>query len=70
MKKLEGFGQQVPPLKKFVFIYFAQKGIPESEADRFFRHYDACGWKNAEHKPIQNWKTLACEWAWQATHRR
>lgn len=59
-----GFGKQIPPDRTFVSIYFAQKGLPESEAERFFVHYDLRGWKNTEGNPVQNWKTLACDWIW------
>ena len=59
-----GFGKEIPPIRKFVSIYFAQKGFPESEAERFVMHYELKGWKNTEGNPVQNWKTLACDWIW------
>jgi hypothetical protein len=62
--KAEGFGRQVPPKRAFVSIYFAQKGLPESEAERFFSYYDNIDWKNADGNPVRNWKTLACDWIW------
>lgn len=61
----EGFGKQVPPKREFVSIYFAQKGLPESEAERFFSYYDNIGWKNANGNSVHNWKTLACDWIWE-----
>lgn len=60
----DGLGKQVPPNRVFVSIYFAQKGLPESEAERFFLYYEDRDWKNTEGNPIRNWKTVACEWIW------
>jgi hypothetical protein len=64
----QGLGKQVPPEKVFVLIYFAQKGMPDSEAMRFYNYYESVGWKNEEGNPIQNWKTLASEWTWRILH--
>lgn len=68
-KKTEGFGRQVPPERGFVLIYFLQKGMPESEAERFYDHYTNKDWKNEERNPIQNWKTVASDWIWNKRYR-
>ena len=67
--KPQGFGKQIPPKKESVYIYFAQKGLPESEAERFFKCNEGRHWQNGNGKLIQNWKTLACEWTWKALHK-
>ena len=67
-KKEAGFGNQVPPCLLHVSIYFSQKGFSNQEAIRFFEYHESIHWKNAEGNPIQNWKTIACEWIWNRLH--
>ncbi len=53
--------QNIPPLEH-VKIYFNEKGISETEAEKFFNHYEALGWVTSSGTQIQNWKASARNW--------
>ena len=53
--------QNNPPLEH-VKIYFNEKGISETEAEKFFNHYEALGWVTSSGTQIQNWKASARNW--------
>jgi len=57
-----GFGNAVPPSKEHVVIYFLQKELSETEAIRFYNHFQKKKWKNQRHKKIANWKVAAWDW--------
>jgi hypothetical protein len=59
-----GFGSDVPPDKGQVMIYFLQKGYPESDALKFYVHYNNRLWRNAGGDLISDWKCLAWQWIW------
>ena len=59
---LAGFGSGCPPDEIHVEIYFLQQGSTNAEAVKFFNHYTAKGWSNAEGRRGKNWKRLA--WTW------
>jgi hypothetical protein len=58
----DGFGNQCPPDEIHVGVYFLQQGSTVVEAVKFFNHYAAKGWSNAEGRRLKNWKRLA--WTW------
>jgi len=65
MKKklsLSGFGSECPPDEIHVGVNFLQLGSTAIEAVRFFNHYAAKGWSNAQGRRLKNWKRLA--WTW------
>lgn len=64
LKQKQGLGIQVPPLEAHVKIYFDQQGMPEQQAEKFYRHYQNQHWKNDNGYPVRNWKTEASKWIW------
>jgi len=59
MKKNEGLGTSVPPLKEHVLIYFLQKNSSEAEAIFFYDQFQKRKWKNKRNRKVANWKTAA-----------
>jgi len=49
----------IPITIEMVRDYFKENKYLESEADKFFLHYSAAGWKTSGGAPITNWKQLA-----------
>lgn len=45
-----------------VSAYFTSMSYPESEAKKFFAHYEANGWLQNGKVPITNWKAAADKW--------
>ncbi|MFB9843911.1 hypothetical protein [Mucilaginibacter ginsenosidivorans] len=60
-----GLGDQVPPVWEHVLIFFDQAGLPETEARRFYQHYQEMQWQGLKGGLIRNWKTKAQEWIWE-----
>lgn len=57
-----GFGNQCPPDETYVRVYFLQQESTIIDAVKFFNHYTAKGWSNAQGRRLKNWKRLA--WTW------
>jgi hypothetical protein len=57
----KGFGNEMPPQKELVEIYFDQKGF-SIQAALFYDHYEQAGWCSPKGTPYRNWKLLAGEW--------
>ena len=60
-------GKAPPPNKKpeslnDVVAFFHLLGHPETEAAKFFNHYEANGWLQAGKVPIANWPAAARKW--------
>ncbi|HEU4552219.1 MAG TPA: hypothetical protein VFS25_05275 [Chitinophaga sp.] len=58
-------GQTTPapiPNREEVFSYFNAMAYPQKEAERFFNHYRANGWKQGGKTPIANWQAAAEKW--------
>ncbi len=53
--------QNIPPLEH-VKIYFDVRGSNETEAEKFFNHYEALGWVNSSGTPIRDWRAMARNW--------
>lgn len=62
MPRFIGSGKNVPPIKKYVIIYFSEKGMSTHQALEFFSHFENRKWENYRNKPLFNWKTAAWEW--------
>ncbi len=62
---ISGFGRQVPPRLQYVLIFFDQAGLSETEARRFYNHYEDMDWRGLKGAPIRNWKTKAQQWIWE-----
>ncbi len=60
-----GLGRQVPPTLNYVLIFFDQAGFSETEARRFYNHYEGMDWRGLNGGLIRNWKTKAREWLWE-----
>ena len=63
-KQKKGLGTDVPPIFAHVLIFFDQAGFTDTEAERFFQHYQGMHWKGLKGGLIRNWKTKAQEWIW------
>lgn len=50
-----------PPDLEEVKLYFADKSGTEAQAERFFYHYEANGWKVGKNS-MKNWKAAASGW--------
>ncbi|MGV8829008.1 MAG: hypothetical protein ACWA6U_11875 [Breznakibacter sp.] len=53
--------QNNPPMEH-VKIYFEVRGSNETEAEKFFNHYEALGWVNSSGTTIRDWKASARNW--------
>lgn len=61
LDNFNGFGENIPPDRTIVAIYFDQKDLPEC-ADNFFTEQELSQWKTIKGVPIRNWKVVATEW--------
>jgi len=59
---VNGLGNNVPPLREHVIIYFLQKGTSENVATSFYDYFNARRWRNQRNKKVQNWKVAAWNW--------
>lgn len=67
---VSGKGTDVPPLLKFVIIFFNQKKETIEEANSFYAFYHSNGWTTIKGTQVRNWKTKANEWIWDKYHER
>ncbi|WP_068472084.1 hypothetical protein [Saccharicrinis aurantiacus] len=51
-----------PPPLEHIKIYFQQKAQSDSEAERFFNHYESNGWLVGGKSPMKDWKASARNW--------
>jgi len=58
-KPIENINKQID--KKEVLFFFKNKNWPELQANKFFNHYEAVGWKKSN-TPIENWQAAAENW--------
>ncbi|MDP3314177.1 hypothetical protein [Lutibacter sp.] len=52
-------------IKKDILFFFKEKEWPKIEAEKFFNHYEAVGWKKGIN-PIENWQAAAENWMLKA----
>lgn len=60
----QGFGENIPPDKEQVIVYFLEKGQSEKQALDFFAERAARKWRNLRGSVISNWKVHAWEYIW------
>ena len=53
---------ELPPNVEEVLIFFKEKKEDETDAKKFYNHYQANGWKMGGKTPIKNWKAAAEKW--------
>lgn len=51
-----------PPALEPVCSFFDEHGAGKASAEKFFRHFSACGWMDTRNRPIVNWKARAAQW--------
>lgn len=51
-----------PPSMQEIKIYFNQKGMPDCEADNFYRFYEKKRWTGKNGYFYKNWKQIAYRW--------
>lgn len=52
----------IPNSEKEVIKFFKNNDATTHEAQKFYNHYMATGWKFPNHTKIENWKALAKKW--------
>lgn len=62
MIKQQLFNCSMPPPYREVQIYFSQKGMPELEAEHFYRFYEIKQWRSKNGNFFKNWKSIAHAW--------
>lgn len=62
MPKQLFFNSNMPPPYREVQIYFLQKGMPELEAEHFYRFYEMKEWRSKNGNLLGNWKSIAHGW--------
>lgn len=55
-----------PEAKQEVHDFFNEKKWPPLEAEKFYNHYEAVGWKIGGKIGIENWKAVAQNWILRA----
>lgn len=56
-----GYGNEMPPQKRLVEIYFDQKGFTD-QAELFYSFFEQAQWSSPKGTPYRNWKLLATDW--------
>jgi hypothetical protein len=62
MSKPTIFNYNTPLTYRDVQIYFSQKGMPELEAEHFYRFYEIRQRRSKKGKLFTNWKSIAHDW--------
>lgn len=57
-----GYGPGIPPEPEHVKIYFAEKGFPPIEAEKFFNYFQSNGWLVGGRSKMKDWKAAARNW--------
>lgn len=58
--------ESLPKNEFEVIEYFLKKKWPDTEAMKFFNHYDGVGWKVGGKTQITNWRAIADNWLLKA----
>lgn len=66
-KSVWGLGSTVPPSRRHVRAYFAEKGVI-GLADQFFNQYESRAWLGRSGKLLKDWKMRAWQWIWGRRH--
>lgn len=65
-KEEEGKDGQRPQTLEQVKTYASSIGLPESEADKFFDHFTANGWRQGGRTALRSWQAALRNWARRA----
>lgn len=65
-KEEEGKDGQRPQSLEHVKIYASTIGLPGSEAEKFFDHFTANGWRQGGRAPLRSWQAALRNWARRA----
>ena len=52
---------EIPSLEVFK-SFGAARGFDPDRVQKCFRHYETSGWRDAQGKPVQNWKAKLSSW--------
>ncbi|POY36419.1 transcriptional regulator [Solitalea longa] len=58
----EDLGEVIPPSQFSVLQFFQKNNWPEIEAQKFFNHFEANGWKVGGKSAMKNWMAAARNW--------
>ena len=58
----------MPPHINDVRIYFSQKGMPYTEAERFYHFYNGKHWRSRSGNYLKSWKNIAYHWIASVVH--
>ena len=61
-KNISNPAPKIPPTFAEVKLFFEEKDIPLSEAERFFDHYESNGWLVGGKSKMKNWEAAARNW--------
>jgi hypothetical protein len=59
---IENREKDIPPAHQSVYEFFKSKNASETEAEKFFAHYQANGWRLSGRTPMQDWQAAATKW--------
>lgn len=66
----DGYGENIPPSRQNIEIYFDQKGLSEKIACEFYQYYKARKWQTGKSHLIRNWKVAASSWIWMLRQKK
>lgn len=58
----KGKSRFAPPSLEQITLQAAKTGLPEIEAEKFFNHYTANGWRVGGKTPMQSWQHALANW--------
>lgn len=59
---IENREKEIPPPHESVLEFFKSKNASETEAEKFYAHYTANGWRISGRTPMQDWQAAATKW--------
>lgn len=58
----------VKPTLDQIIAAMAGKGLPSVEAEKFWNHYESCGWTVGKNKKMVSWVASVAGWALRCQH--
>ncbi|UFH36428.1 transcriptional regulator [Flavobacterium acetivorans] len=65
--EMPGAKDKIPPNPDELMAFFLEKNFPETEAQRFFNHFQSNGWLVGGKSKMKDWKAAARNWMLNAT---
>lgn len=65
--EMRGAKDKIPPNPDELMAFFKEKNFPETEAQRFFNHFQSNGWLVGGKSKMKDWKAAARNWMLNAT---